>query len=653
MPITELSGTEYSKITNPISDHGSEYYINITKVSQTRDRSKTTTIISWYPKVLIRQNRTWQFQGFYDKRYPWRVVKIFGGARKSMYNTHRLFRHAGIKSSLLTAGSLTGYHVFSSSPPLEISAKNNNQIHPIERSSYDSSIWNSIVSNISRSLQPNITSLEDCVESNFNPSSSKDVSVLATSLKQRKTCLRSDTKDKNISRVAEYDFVIIGYGNTGQNALRTLREKCPHATIALIDPVRSLNPKGKKKRDDDHMNTRYFRDTVVEFDPSAKAFRLLADSKTAIGYRHGVLIATGARGAPPPLELFQEASLARVLELRPTELSKNTKRPMMAPEKVRKAVAEAASRGAKIAILGSGWEALDLLLVAERATKSTKKRPTLSYANPGIAWNILPSYLSSELRKKLSKRDIDLQDRSFVRYVADYPHSKRQQIELHNAKTYDLLDTRRTILDLLVVAPDSFGDKGTAALPTQDIPERMKESSDGRPWYKTWSQMAKTPHGTEPSTVVCFEDDGRIAVNTELSVASRIYAAGSCAKYPNSSTGHSCIAGEGSIDGPEAGRVAALNMSREYRQAQDEAGHSFVLSGPLSLGEACSFATNSLPVWRSDITSYPAVNGDRLSALPNIGINALCEYSQFWHAMLEASVYFAFDCVVLLTTVLS
>jgi NADH dehydrogenase FAD-containing subunit len=441
-----------------------------------------------------------------------------------------------------------------------------------------------------------------------------------------------------------YDFIIIGYGNTGQSALHTLREKCPNARIALVDPLRSSN-KGKKNsnnssnnndNNNNSTNTEYYRDTVVEFDPSTKSVKLLMDPDTSIGYKHGVLIATGARGAPPPLELFQEEALSRVLELRPTELSKNTKRPMMAPERVRKAVVVAASRGAKIAVLGSGWEALDLVLVAEKACKSVKKHkmPTICYANQGIAWNILPPYLSAELRKKLSKRGIDLQDRSFVRYVADFQQQSNngnsngncQQLELHNAKTYDLLDTRRTILDLLVVAPDSFGDKGTAALPTTDVPDRMKESSDGRPWYKTWSQISKTSNAA-PSTVVCFEDDGRIAVNTELSVASKIYAAGSCAKYPNSSTGHSSIAGEGSIDGPIAGRVAALNMSREYRQIalQAESCSSFAPSGSDVVDEAHSFATNSLPVWRSDITSYPAANGDRITALSSVGVQTLCE----------------------------
>ena len=527
--------------------------------------------------------------------------------------THRLFRRSGFQRTLriVSVGSLTGYHTIWSSTS-DDDVCNHDYFSQVQLR-HVASTFDSFLSNISDSLLANTTSLEGAIGA---PTLAPPDNA---SFQRRRTCLQSSIEENTENEV--YDFVIIGYGNTGQSALRTLRETCPNAKIALVDPLRS----SKKSND----NAKYYRDTVLEFDPSAKSIRLLRDPNASIVYRHGLLIATGARGAPPPLELFQEAALSRVLELRPTEIARNTKRPMMAPEKVRKAVAEAASRGAKIAILGSGWEALDLLLVAERASKSTRKKPTICYANPGIAWNILPPYLSAELRKKLSKKDIDVQDRSFVRYVADFQQSSGnsncQQLELHNAKTYDLLDTNRTILDLLVVAPDSFGDKGTAALPTPDVPARMKETSDGRPWYKTWSQMSKTSK-VEPSTVVCFEDDGRIAVNTELSVASRIYAAGSCAKYPNSFTGHSSIAGEGSIDGPEAGRVAALNMSREYRQMHQAEKFGFAGLVPLStVEEAHSFATNSLPVWRSDITSYPAANGDRTSALPTAGIEALCK----------------------------
>jgi hypothetical protein len=428
----------------------------------------------------------------------------------------------------------------------------------------------------------------------------------------------TESEDKisdGTSTIHVYDFIIVGHGNAGAAALHTLIETCPDARIALIDPLR-VPPSSLMGGQNKH-----YKSTVTGFNPKTKSITLLTASETVVQYKHGILIATGARGAPPPMELFEESSLSRVLELRTTELVAVSKRPVMAPEFTRKAVADAASRGAKIAILGSGFEALDLLLVAEQ---EGRKKPTICFSSPGPVWNILPNYLSSELRRKLQKRDIDIQDRCYVRYVADIKYSSTKKLELHTAKTFDLLDTRRTVLDLLIIAPDMFGNKGTAALPTNQIPDRMKESSDGRPWYKTWSQLCKTS-ALEPSTVACFEDDGRIAVNTELCVASQIYAAGSVAKYPNSSTGHSSIAGEGSIDGAEAGRVAALNMSRNYLLTGGRKRNRWnSTTTEDDIINSHSFASNSVPVWRSDITSYPCGNGHRISALSSIGIQALC-----------------------------
>jgi hypothetical protein len=170
-----------------------------------------------------------------------------------------------------------------------------------------------------------------------------------------------------------------------------------------------------------------------------------------------------------------------------------------------------------------------------------------------------------------------------------------------------------------VVAPDTCGSKGTAALPTNVTPERMKESSDGRPWYKTWSQLTKTSP-LEPSVVVCFEDDGRVAVNAELCAASRVYAAGSVAKYPNSSTGQASVAGEGTMNGAEAGRIAALNMSRDYTER-----FRFSAS-PATDVDIQSFAAHSLPVWRSDITSYLTASKKQQvpSSLASLGVQALC-----------------------------
>ena len=405
-------------------------------------------------------------------------------------------------------------------------------------------------------------------------------------------------------RTIDYDFVIIGNGTAGRSALRTLRKRCPKARIAVIDPVRPTDVMARIQH--------YYRETVTGFDPKKRTVRLLSNPKVQLKYKFGILVATGARGAPPPLELFEESSLTRVLELRTTELLGNTKRPMMAPERVRSAVMKIAANGGKVAVLGSGWEALDLVCAAEQLGK---KKPTLVFGSPGPVWNILPPYLSSELRKKLVKRDIDILDRSVVRYIAETTATKFRKLELHTARVYDLLDTQRTLLDLLVVAPDSFGTKGTAALPTTEIPERMKESSDGRPWYKTWSQLTKSSSG-EPSVVACFEDDGRISVNAELAVVSNIYAAGSVAKYPNSATGQASIAGEGLLNGTQAGRVAAFNMSREYVARQSAFSSHYE--------EAQSFASYSLPIWRSDIPSYQGQGEPVVSSLSSLGIQALC-----------------------------
>lgn len=93
--------------------------------------------------------------------------------------------------------------------------------------------------------------------------------------------------------------------------------------------------------------------------------------------------------------------------------------------------------------------------------------PTIVFGSPGPVWHILPQYLSSELRKKIRKQGIDIQDRSIVRYIANVNGNANananasnnrnggdgtttQTLELHTAKTYDLLETQRTKMDLLI-----------------------------------------------------------------------------------------------------------------------------------------------------------------------------------------------------------
>eukprot|EP00934_Nitzschia_sp_Nitz4_P004726 Nitzschia sp. Nitz4//scaffold1_size375055//71516//73939//NITZ4_000228-RA/size375055-processed-gene-0.417-mRNA-1//-1//CDS//3329540901//4716//frame0 len=404
----------------------------------------------------------------------------------------------------------------------------------------------------------------------------------------------------------EYDFVVIGNGNAGQSTVKTLRERCPRAKIAVVDPFRTNGIQAKSK-------VELFKDTVTNFDPKTRKVWLMNDQKTEIKYKHGILVATGSRGAPPPMELFEPSSLSRILELRTTEVMGNTKRPVMAPDQVRAAVVNTSAAGGKVAILGSGWEALDLLGAAEAAGR---RKPVIAFGSAGPAWNILPQYLSTEFRKKLLKRDIEILDRSIVRYIAEAPQVKSKRLEMHTAKVYDLLETKRTLANLIVLAPDSFGTKGTAALPTKEVPDHMKETWDGRPWYQTWSQLSK-PSEYTPSVVACFDDDGRVSVNAELCVASRIYAAGSVAKYPNSTTGQATVAGEGRLNGSEAGRVAAINMSREYLASQAKFSNQFP-------DEVENFASCSLPVWRSDTTSYSGQTGHVVTSLSRLGVQALC-----------------------------
>eukprot|EP00980_Cylindrotheca_fusiformis_P000311 scaffold73_cov118-Cylindrotheca_fusiformis.AAC.7 len=410
-------------------------------------------------------------------------------------------------------------------------------------------------------------------------------------------------KDEAPTNTITYDFVIIGSGSAGRSAVHTLKEQCPNAKIAVIDPLRST-PRLDSTID-------HYKELATGFNPMERTVRLMSDTSTQLQYKHGILLATGSRGAPPPLDLFENSCLSRVIELRTTEMIGNTKRPVLAPESVRKAIVDSTSKGAKVAILGSGWEALDLVCIAARQGRKT---PTMVFGSQGPLWSTLPTYLSTELRKRLYKRGIDIQDRSVVRYVADVDRLQTKKIELHTAKIYDLLDTKRAVLDLLVIAPDSFGNKGTAALPTAQTPVKMRESSDGRPWYKTWSQLAKT-NTLEPSVIVCFEDDGRVVVNAELCAASKVYAAGSVAKYPNSSTGNATVAGQGVLDGTEAGRVAAINMSKDFSN-----GYGFAKRDD----SICSFAASSLSVWRSDVTSYQGGANFEVSALSSIGVQALC-----------------------------
>lgn len=160
-----------------------------------------------------------------------------------------------------------------------------------------------------------------------------------------------------------------------------------------------------------------------------------------------------------------------------------------------------------------------------------------------------------------------------------------------------------------------MGPRGNAVQPTLHIPPHLQESRDGRVWYESWSQLSMKS-SRDPSMIVCYKDDGRIVVNSELCAATGVYAAGSVAKCGNALTGHADVAGQGVHDATMAGKVAALNMARHYKQngffnfSSDD--------GPLP-----AVMRDAIPVWRSDVLSYD--DGKRRpTSLSSVGIQALC-----------------------------
>jgi hypothetical protein len=239
--------------------------------------------------------------------------------------------------------------------------------------------------------------------------------------------------------IFEYDFVVLGNGNAGKSAIQVLRKQCPGASIALVDPLRPHIQENSTKVD-------YYPFSSIGFHPPTRTVQL-ADPNTQLQYRHAILVATGSRGAPPPLTLFDDQILDRVLELRPTDVPGNSKRPVLAPETVRRLALMAASQGAKICVLGSGWEAVEL---AVAASKAGKEAPLLAFGSAGPLCHILPRYLSTAVTKRLRQQGIDIQERSLVRYVAHNVRHGTPRLEVHAAKSFDMLDTQRFLVDLLV-----------------------------------------------------------------------------------------------------------------------------------------------------------------------------------------------------------
>jgi hypothetical protein len=418
---------------------------------------------------------------------------------------------------------------------------------------------------------------------------------------------RSHLEDKDTS-LDTYDFVVLGYGHAGQSAIATLQEQCPHASVAVIDPFRSLLSSITK----DSPITPY-QTAAQGFNPQSKSVTLV-DGRS-IYYRHGILVATGCRGAPPPMELIDREIQERILELRPTEISGYSSRPLMSPEGLRNVTIMAATEGVKVCILGSGWEALELAATVAAYDQHKRGNVMLAFGNAGPLSHVLPRYLSTAITKRLRFLGMDIEDRALVRYLSHYKSTNGPSVEVHTAKSYDTMDTNRKVVDLVVLAPFVDGAKGTAVIPTIDLPSKLQGHQRGHTWYQSWSQLSSSPN--EPSSVACFADDGRVAVNAELSAASDVYAAGSVAKYPNSLTGHSQVAGEGAVDAALAGKLAATHMIRDYidRTKPCTPQDTAMLSTRPS-----PFASTTLPIFRSDISS---LSGNSSSFLAKIGVQAL------------------------------
>ena len=407
---------------------------------------------------------------------------------------------------------------------------------------------------------------------------------------------RMTSMEASPAKVLEYDFIILGHGNTGRAAVETLKRECPSATIGIVDPFSTIA----------HDNVDHFAKAVLGFHPPTQMVQLVNDSSMQLHYKHAILVATGVRGAPPPMSLIDPKALSRVLELRSTTNTGN--RPALASNTTRQISLLAASQGAKVAIMGSGWDATELAVAAALAGG----KATLLFGGAGPLSLVVPRYLATSITKRLQQEGIDVRDRALVRYISQVG----QSLELHTARAFDVVDTRRYTVDLVIVAPSVDGPRGTAVLPSLALPEHLEPSTNGTAWYQSWSQL--TAPLPVPSMCVCYADDGRVMVNAELNVASRVYAAGSVAKFPNSVTGHAHVAGEGNVNGQLAGQVAASHMARGYQKRTGLFGRR---KRDISL---TSFAAESFPVWRSDMCSYLQGKDAKCSSLSQVGVDALC-----------------------------
>ncbi len=300
---------------------------------------------------------------------------------------------------------------------------------------------------------PNIGAHSDVhrIDTNLMPSSdhkTKSSSILATSAfsnnSQRPPFRLSVEEDPS----DEYDFVVLGHGNVGKAAVKELSEKCPNARILVVDPHPILgrqqmsisqpsSPFGNKAKQGissltgsamgiDHAKQRI---DVLTSNTTNKTDELTNRSSPGIkriGYKHSMLICSGVRGAPPPSSLVDERATERILELRSTQLptmneylqnqSSSEKKyvyPILPTQSVRQITTMAASQGAKICILGSDLEAVELAVAAVFSRKGEADGSSICMLFGGAAplGGMLPRYLSTAVSKRLRHHGIDVRER--------------------------------------------------------------------------------------------------------------------------------------------------------------------------------------------------------------------------------------------------